>query len=102
MLLPPLACGLVASPARDPFAFFQPSVTLSAEHRSELEEGRPVARIIASKGTEVAVFAALPVRIDGDRLVAWMRRIEELKKSTYVLAIHRFSDPPRLEDLADL
>ena len=67
-----------------------------------MEEGRPVARIIASKGTEVAVFAAVPVRIDGDRLVAWMRRIEELKKSTYVLAIHRFSDPPRLEDLADL
>ncbi|HEU5256125.1 MAG TPA: hypothetical protein VFU28_09055 [Vicinamibacterales bacterium] len=31
-----------------------------------------------------------------------MHRIEELKKSPYVLAIGRFSHPPRLHDLADL
>ena len=45
------------------------------------------------------MFAAVQVNIDGDRLVAWTRDIEELKKSPYVLAIGRFSDPPRLEDL---
>ena len=28
----------------------------------------------------------MPVNIDGNRLVSWMHRIEELKKSAYVLA----------------
>jgi len=103
MLIALMACAVVASTlSTDPFAFFQPSLTVTAERRSELDQGRPVARVIASKDAEVGVWAAVPVHVDGDRLVAWMRRIDELKKSKYVLAIGRFSNPPRLEDLAAL
>jgi hypothetical protein len=103
MLLTPMALGVLASPfPTDQFAFFQPSVTITADHRSQIDQGHPVARVIASKDPEVGIWAAVPVNINGDRLVAWMRRIEELKKSPYVLAIGRFSDPPRLEDLAAL
>jgi hypothetical protein len=54
------------------------------------------------KDLEVAILAAVPVNVDGDRVAAWIRRIEELKKSAYVLAIRRFSDPPRIDDLAGL
>ena len=86
----------------DPFAFFQPSVTITAADRGQLERGYPVSRVLQAKGPEVAVLAAIPVNIDGDRLVAWERRIEELKKNSYVVAIGRFSDPPRIEDLANL
>jgi hypothetical protein len=86
----------------DPFAFFRPSLTVSAVDRRQLEQGEPIARILPGEGSEVAVFAAVPIDIDGDRFVAWTRRIEELKKSSYVLAIGRFSDPPRIEDLAGL
>ena len=93
---------LAAAPHADPFAFFQPSVALSADDRRQLDRGEPVARVLPGKNLEVAVFAAVPVDIDGDRLVAWMRRIEELKKSSYVLAIGRFSDPPRIGALAGL
>ena len=93
---------LAAAPNADPFAFFQPSVVLSADDRRQLDRGEPIARVLPGKDHEVAVFAAVPVDIDGDRLVTWMRRIEELKKSSYVLAIGRFSDPPRIEDLAGL
>jgi len=75
---------------------------LSAEDRRQLARGEPVARIVPSSGREIAIFAAVPVDIDGDRLVAWIRRIGALKKSAYVLSIGRFSDPPRLEDLVDL
>ena len=92
----------MATPEVDPFAFFQPSITVNADERRQLDQGEPIARVLPGEGPEVAVFAAVPVNIDGDRLVAWIRRIEELKKSTYVLAIRRFSDPPRIEDLADL
>jgi hypothetical protein len=39
------------------------------------------------------------VDADGDRLVSWMRQIAALKKSQYVEAIERFSNPPRIEDV---
>jgi len=94
--------ALVAASSDDPFSFLQPSVTVTPDDRSRLDRGTPVARTLPAQGDEVAVFAAVPVNIGADRLVAWMRRIEELKKSRYVLAIGRFSDPPRIEDLAAL
>jgi hypothetical protein len=86
----------------DPFEFFQPSIAITAGERARLDEGYPFTRVLQANGLEVAVLAAIPVNIDGDRLVAWERRIEDLKKSPYVLSIGRFSDPPRIEDLAGL
>ena len=93
---------VTVAPNDDPFAFFQPSVTISADDRRQLDRGEPIARILPAADREVAIFAAIPVSIDGDRVVAWIRQIEALKKSSYVLAIRRFSDPPRLEDLDEL
>lgn len=93
---------LTAIRSDDPFAFFQPAIAITAADRRQLDRGEPIARIVHSQDGEVAVFAAVRVEIDGDRLVAWTRRIEELKKSPYVAAIGRFSDPPRIEDLASL
>ena len=86
----------------DPFEFFRPSVTVTSEDRRQLDQGQSIARIVPSEDRELAVFASVRVDIDGDRLVAWMRRVELLKKSAYVLTIGRFSSPPRIEDLADL
>jgi hypothetical protein len=91
-----------AHPPADPFAFFRPTVVLGEEDRRRLDRGEIVARTLDSADREVTVFAAVGVAVDGDRLVAWMRRIEALKKSPYVLAIGRFSDPPRLRDLDGL
>ncbi len=91
-----------ASPNGDPFAFLRPSVTVSADDRRHLDAGEPAAHTVDGQGLELAVFAVVPVNVDGDRLVTWVRRIEELKKSPYVLAIGRFSSPPRIEDLAGL
>lgn len=91
-----------AATIHDPFVFFQPSVTITADDCRQLDRGEAIARVLPGKDLEVVVFAAVPVEIDGDRLVAWIRRIEELKKSSYVLAIGRFSDKPRMEDLASL
>jgi hypothetical protein len=86
----------------DPFAFFRPSVTITAGDRRALDRGDRIARVLPGASGRVGVFAAVRVEIDGDRLVAWMREIAALKKSPYVLGIGRFSDPPRLEDLDDL
>ena len=101
MLAPFLVLQLVATPATpsDPLAFFAPTITMTEDDRRQLERGMPVTRVLPGRDLEVAVFAALPVDVDGDRLVAWMRRIEALKKSAYVVAIGRFSDPPVIADL---
>jgi hypothetical protein len=50
----------------------------------------------------IAVFSATAIQANGDRLIAWMRDIVALKRSEYVPAIGRFSDPPQLADLAAL
>lgn len=86
----------------DPFAFFRPTVTVADSERRQLGRGDPVARVVPAQDREVMVFAAVPVTIGPDRLVAWMRNVAAFKKSRYVLAIQRFSDPPRIEDLATL
>ena len=102
-----IALGVVArapahAAAPDPFAFFQPTVVLTAGERKQLERGEPLVRVIPGEDREVAVFAAMKTTIDGDRLLAWVQRIEALKKNAYVLAISRFSETPRLEDLKGL
>ena len=99
-----LALALVPSgqTIADPFAFFRPSVVIGADDSRQLDRGEPIARTLPWKDNQIAVFAAIPVNIDGDRLVAWMRQIPELKKSRYVQAIGRFSDPPVIDDLAAL
>jgi hypothetical protein len=102
MLKALFALQLLTVAAPDPLAFFSPTVAISASDRHRLLSGEPIALVIPAKRTDVAILAAVPVQIDGDRLVDWIRQIEALKKSTYVLAIRRFSDPPRLADLADL
>ena len=86
----------------DPFAFFRPTVIVTDGERRQLARGDPVARVVPAQDREVMVFAAVPVTIGPDRLVAWMRNVAAFKKSRYVLAIERFSDPPRIEDLATL
>lgn len=93
---------LVNIPSPNPFTFFEPTVTMTAGDLEQLDNGYPVARILPSRGLEDGVFAAVRIGVDGDRLAAWTRRIEELKKGPYVLAIGRFSDPPRIEDLKNL
>ena len=103
MLAELLALQIATStPSADPFAFFRPSVTITPDERAQLDRGQSIARTLRGQDLEVAVLAIVSVHIDSDRLIAWMRRIEALKKSSYVVAIGRFSDPPRLEDLAGL
>jgi hypothetical protein len=90
-----IALGVARAPAHaaapDPFAFFQPTVLLTAGERKQLERGEPLARVIPGEGREVAVFAAMTTTIDGDRLLAGCAAHQRLKKNH-----------ARARDLADL
>ena len=97
-----LAAAVAHAQPPDPFAFFRPPVAVAEADRARLDRGEPIAHPLEAHGAEVAVFAAVPIAIEPERLIAWIERIEALKRSAYVTEIHRFSDPPCLDDLAEL
>jgi hypothetical protein len=101
-ILAPVALLVGQSPDYDPFEFFRPTIAVTPPERRELAGGDPLVRVLPGSSRETGVFAAVSIDVDGDRLVAWTRRISELKKSGYVLAIGRFSDPPAIDDLSTL
>jgi hypothetical protein len=86
----------------DPFQFLAPSVRVSAGDRERIDRDEVLARVLSGKSGQLAVFVATRLNAPPDALVAWMRAIAELKRSKFVLAIGRFSDPPRPSDLEDL
>jgi len=88
--------------ANDPFQFLAPSVVVSARDRANLDRDQVVARILSGKGGELGIVAATRLNAQPDALVAWTRAIAELKRSKFVLAIGRFSDPPRPSDVEEL
>jgi hypothetical protein len=88
--------------ARDPFEFFAPTVVLSEAQRQRLERDQPVVQTLPRDDGQLAVFVATRLDAPPDALVAWTRRIAELKQSRFVLAIGRFSDPPTPADLDKL
>jgi len=86
----------------DPFAFVASVVPLNPEERGRLDRGETLVKVVPARDREVVVFSATRVTFGGDRLVAWIRRIADLKRGRYTDAIGRFSEPPRPADLAAL
>jgi hypothetical protein len=86
----------------DPFEFLAPWVVVSEADRARLDRDHVLARVLSGKGGQLAVFVATRLNAPPDALVAWTRAIAEFKRSEFVLAIGRFSDPPRSSDLEDL
>jgi hypothetical protein len=90
------------SSTSNPFEFFDPQVKLTPDERTRLERGEAIVKALPAMSQEVAIFSAARADFSGERLVAWVRRIDVLKRSAYVPAVARFSEPPRIEDLAGL
>lgn len=90
------------APVTDPFEFLRPTVVLSAADRGLLDAGEAIVRVVSGQGRELVILSAARINVGGDRLVAWVRQIADLKKGSYVPEIGRFSQPPRLEDLSAL
>ena len=86
----------------DPFEFLAPTVVVSTAQRQRLERDEPIVQTLPKGDGQLAVFVATRLDAPPDALVAWTRRIAELKQSRFVLAIGRFSDPPTPADLHGL
>jgi hypothetical protein len=87
------------APSSDPLAFLEPAVTLTRDERARLARDEAIARSLPSQDGQIAVFAASRLAASPDALVPWTRAIADFKRSRFVLAIGRFSDPPVLSDL---
>jgi hypothetical protein len=87
-----------AGPA-DPLSRCTPPTFSNPAIRARIEGGAAVVEVLPGKGPDLGVFGTARVGVDGDRLVAWARRIEDFEKSQYVPVLVRFSEPPRLADL---
>jgi hypothetical protein len=86
----------------NPFGFLAPSIVVSSDDRARLERDQVIARTLSGPKGQLAVFVATRLNAQPDVLTAWTRAIAELKRSRYVLAVGRFSDPPRPSDLDGL
>jgi hypothetical protein len=85
-----------------PFALLGTRLQVSESDRRALARGETVSGILPGGKDQVAVFAIAGIDVEPEVLIASARSIEDLKRSTFVQAIHRFSDPPQLADLAGL
>jgi hypothetical protein len=93
---------LIGEQADDPFGFFQPWVIVTPADRQSLDRGNTLVRVLPGQDREVAVFSAVALKATGEDLRKGVRQIADLKRSAFVLAIRRFSDPPRIQDLEGL
>jgi hypothetical protein len=86
----------------DPFEFFSPWIVMSESDRRRLERDEVIVRILHGGDGQLAIFVATRLNAPPDALAAWTRAIAELKRSKFVLAVGRFSDPPTTADLDSL
>ena len=62
------------------FQFFAPTVVVSSAQMQRLERDEPVVQTLPKSDGQLAVFAATRLDAPPDALVAWTRRVAELKK----------------------
>jgi len=99
-LLSAFACLLLAG--EDPFSSVAPAVTLSTAQRAVVDRGEVLAFAVPGHRGQVAAFGATRINVEPELLALAARDIAALKKSRFVEAIRRFSDPPLLSDLDEL
>jgi hypothetical protein len=102
MLVVAACLWITAVSDADPLAVVAPCVTVSPQERQALARGETVGRALPAHHGQVALFAATRIAAGADTLAAATRGIADLKKSSFVSAIKRFSEPPQLSDLDEL
>jgi hypothetical protein len=90
-------------PERSLGRFLATRFGFSAAQIAAVRAGRPIAvNMPSSLDREVAVAGAIHIDATAERLVALLQDVERLESGTGFLRTRRISDPPRLEDFADL
>ena len=101
------ACVLARVPgAPSPAARHERSLTerfgLSAADLGQLRGGQVVAKTQPIQGREIAVFGAVRIPDDKERLVRWIRDIEGFRKAADLGLSRKISSPPAINDFGEL
>lgn len=94
----------VAEPALpEPQTFLRKQLAFTSLELSALESGQIIVKLPKTAETrEVAAFAIGRLDVPAEFFLKRVRDIVDFKKGDNVLEVGKFSDPPRLEDLANL
>jgi hypothetical protein len=79
-----------------------PDAVISDSNSAKVQAGSAVVEVLPARDREVAVFGVVKVGIDRERLLSWVRQVQDLQRSTYIPRARRFSDPPTLDDVGDV
>lgn len=83
--------------------FLREQIGFTASELRELDTGKVLVKLPRTTETrEVAVFAVMPVGVTADFFAERVRDIVNFTKSDHVIQSGKFSNPPRVEDLATL
>jgi hypothetical protein len=101
LVLTRAAEGQVGASAAEPFV--RATLRLSEREAANLAQGRAIAKTFpASLKREVTTGGAIRIEGSSTRFVEQYRTLEGFRRSSFVLQIARFSDPPQLSDLDPL
>jgi hypothetical protein len=86
----------------DGWKFALPDVVMTGADSAKIRTGSAVVEVLPARDRELAVVGVVRAGIDSHRLLSWMRRVEDLQRSTYIPLARRFSDPPTIDDVREL
>jgi hypothetical protein len=69
------AALVLAALLADPFALFHPTVELDERERRALTRGEAISQTVPMPSRHIAVFAAVPVGVDAERVARWVEDI---------------------------
>jgi hypothetical protein len=91
----------VGQPRREPYSYFRQYVHLSEAEIRSIEQGQAVAKILPSTDPEqLYVFGAVYVNAEPEAFLKLGMDVERLRTLPQYLAVKKFSEPPKLPDLA--
>jgi hypothetical protein len=97
------AAVFAQTPSPEPETFLRKQLAFTTYELGALEKGEIIVKLPRTTETrEVAAFAIMRLDVPADFFIEKIQDIVSFKKSENVLQIGKFSNPPRLEDLAGL
>jgi hypothetical protein len=85
----------------DVVKFFHDYAGLTDDEIKSIQQGKALAKVLKSPPEEVLVFGSVFVKADPESYLVFATNLDETAKLPGYLAVHKFSDPPLLSDLAD-
>jgi hypothetical protein len=98
-----LVPGIAAAPPLDVERELAARFGFSAAEVEQVGTGQIVAKTLATReATEIAVFGAVRIPDDKEKLVYWIRDIEAFRKGAELGLSRRLSSPPTIADFSNL